>query len=109
VGPLIAFAKHANQLRVQAASSTWGDRGARINSISPGVIATPMGRAEPSSDHGAVMKAMIDASNAKRVGTPADIAAAVDFLLSPAAGFISGTDLLVDGGVVAAVRTGRLG
>lgn len=48
-------------------------------------------------------------SNAKRVGTPADIAAAADFLLSPAASFVSGTDLLVDGGVVAAVHAGNLG
>lgn len=104
-----AFAKQANLLRVQAASSTWGARGARINTISPGVIATPMGQAELDSEHGAVMKAMIDGSNAGRVGTPADIAAAVDFLLGPAAGFISGADLLVDGGVVAASRTGGLG
>jgi NAD(P)-dependent dehydrogenase (short-subunit alcohol dehydrogenase family) len=101
-GNAYGFAKHANLLRVQAASSTWAARGARINSISPGVIATPMGQAELGSEHGAMMRMMIDASNAKRVGTPADIASAADFLLSPAAGFISGTDLLVDGGVTAA-------
>ncbi|NEC89301.1 SDR family oxidoreductase [Streptomyces sp. SID12501] len=103
------YAKQANLLRIQAASNSWGERGARINAISPGVIATPMGQAELNGQHAAVMNAMIDASNAKRVGTPADIAAATAFLLGPAAGFISGTDLLVDGGVVAAVRTGRLG
>ncbi|MEV0383205.1 SDR family oxidoreductase [Nonomuraea sp. NPDC050643] len=108
-GSAYGFAKQANHLRVQAASTAWGARGARINSISPGVIATPMGRAELDSEHGAIMKAMVDASNAGRVGTPADIAAAVDFLLGPAAAFISGTDLLVDGGVIAAARTGRLG
>lgn len=51
---------------------------------------------------------MIDASAVKRPGTPADIADAASFLLSPAASFISGTDLLVDGGVVAAVRSGQL-
>ncbi|TYB71042.1 SDR family oxidoreductase [Nonomuraea sp. PA05] len=108
-GHAYAFAKHANLLRVQAASKPWGARGARVNSISPGVIATPMGQAELDGDHGAVMRAMIDASNAGRVGTPADIAAAAEFLLGPGAGFISGTDLLVDGGVTAVIRAGQLG
>ena len=54
------------------------------------------------------MRAMVSASGVRRVGTPDDIAAATEFLLSPAASFISGADLLVDGGVVAAVRTGTL-
>jgi NAD(P)-dependent dehydrogenase (short-subunit alcohol dehydrogenase family) len=67
-----------------------------------------MGQGELSGPHAAAMEAMIGASNAGRVGTPAEIAAATEFLLGPAAGFISGTDLLVDGGVVAAARTGRL-
>jgi NAD(P)-dependent dehydrogenase (short-subunit alcohol dehydrogenase family) len=107
-GAAYAFAKRANQLRVQAASTPWGARGARINSISPGVIATSMGREELDGEHGAGMRMMIDASNAKRAGTPADIVAAAEFLLSPAASFISGTDLLVDGGAVAAVMTGAL-
>ncbi|WP_435110785.1 SDR family oxidoreductase [Nocardiopsis synnemataformans] len=108
-GSAYAFAKQANLLRVRAASAVWGARGARINSISPGVISTPMGRSELDGESGAAMRAMVKASNAGRVGTPADIAAAADFLLSPAAGFVSGTDLLVDGGVVAAVRSGHLG
>ncbi|MFE5239524.1 MULTISPECIES: SDR family oxidoreductase [unclassified Streptomyces] len=107
-GAAYSFAKHANLLRVRAASTAWGARGARINSISPGVISTPMGRAELDGDSGAAMRMMIDASNAKRAGAPADIAAAAEFLLGPAASFVSGTDLLVDGGVVAAIA-GRLG
>jgi NAD(P)-dependent dehydrogenase (short-subunit alcohol dehydrogenase family) len=52
------------------------------------------------------MRAMIDMSACRRLGTPGDIAAAVEFLVSPAASFITGTDLLVDGGVVAAVQRG---
>ncbi|MFF2732178.1 SDR family oxidoreductase [Streptomyces sp. NPDC058008] len=107
-GAAYAFAKRANLVRVQAASVTWGARGARINTVSPGVIATPMGREELDGEHGARMRAMIDGSNARREGAPADIAAAVEFLLSPAASFVSGSDLLVDGGVTAALRTGHL-
>jgi len=102
------FAKRANQVRVQAASVTWGARGARINSISPGTIATPMNAAEFDGENGALMRMMVDASNARRVGTPNEISAAVEFLLSPAAGFISGIDLLVDGGVTAAFHSGAL-
>jgi NAD(P)-dependent dehydrogenase (short-subunit alcohol dehydrogenase family) len=102
------FAKRANQLRVAAAASQWGLRGARVNSISPGVIATAMGRRELAGPSGDSMRAMVNASGVRRFGTPDDIAAAAEFLLSPAAGFITGADLLVDGGVVGAVRTGTL-
>ena len=107
-GAAYAFAKYANRLRVRSASTAWGAGGARVNSISPGVIATPMGQAELDSDHGAVMRMMIEASNAKRVGTADDIASAAEFLLGPDASYISGADLLVDGGAVAAVTTGAL-
>jgi NAD(P)-dependent dehydrogenase (short-subunit alcohol dehydrogenase family) len=102
------FAKRANQLRVAAAASQWGRRGARINSISPGVIATAMGRRELAGPSGDSMRAMVDGCGVRRLGTPDDIAAAAEFLLSPAAGFITGADLLVDGGVVGAVRTGTI-
>lgn len=101
-GHAYSFAKRANLLRVQAASRTWGANGARINSISPGIIETPMGRAELDGRSGPDMRAMIAASNAGRPGTAAEIAEAAAFLLGPAASFISGTDLLVDGGAVAA-------
>ncbi|MEV0735102.1 SDR family oxidoreductase [Streptomyces sp. NPDC050549] len=102
------LAKYGNRLRVQAASASWGVRGARINSISPGVIATPMGQQELDGDGGRMMRAMISASGTGRLGTPDDIAEAAAFLLGPGASFITGSDLLVDGGVVAAVRSGRL-
>ena len=104
-GAAYGIAKRANQLRVRAASVAWGRRGARINSISPGVIATPMGRQELAGQAGQQMRAMIGMSAAQRLGTPGDIAAATAFLLSPDASFITGTDILIDGGVVAAVRT----
>ncbi|MEU4155349.1 SDR family oxidoreductase [Actinoplanes sp. NPDC026670] len=107
-GAAYALAKRANQVRVQAASLAWGARGARINSISPGVIATPMGQEELAGDSGAAMRAMIAASGTGRTGTATDIASAAAFLLGPDATFVTGTDLLVDGGVVAAVRSGAL-
>jgi meso-butanediol dehydrogenase / (S,S)-butanediol dehydrogenase / diacetyl reductase len=102
------FAKRANQIRVAAAAAAWGQRGARINSISPGVISTAMGRLELESESGALMRAMVDNSGTRRYGTPEDIAAATEFLLGPSASFITGTDLLVDGGVVAAISTGTI-
>lgn len=100
------FAKRANQIRVAAAASAWAERGARINCISPGIISTAMGRVELRGESGAVMQAMVDNAGLRRIGTPDDIAAATDFLLGPSASFITGTDLLVDGGVIAAIQTG---
>jgi NAD(P)-dependent dehydrogenase (short-subunit alcohol dehydrogenase family) len=103
--PGIAYgvAKRANHVRVQAASIPWGRRGGRVVSISPGVISTPMGQAELAGPFGDGMRAMIEMSGTRRIGTPDDVAAAVEFLVSPAASFITGTDLLVDGGVIAAM------
>jgi NAD(P)-dependent dehydrogenase (short-subunit alcohol dehydrogenase family) len=107
--PGIAYgiAKQANHIRVRAASAHWGKRGARINSISPGIISTPMGQQELASPVGDGMRAMIAASATGRLGTPDDIALATAFLLGPDATFITGTDLLVDGGVIAAVKAGK--
>jgi NAD(P)-dependent dehydrogenase (short-subunit alcohol dehydrogenase family) len=103
-GMAYGVAKRANHIQVQAAAKVWGERGARINSISPGIISTPMGQHELGSPLGDGMRAMIAASAAQRVGTPHDIAAAAAFLLGPDASFITGADLLVDGGVTAAMR-----
>jgi NAD(P)-dependent dehydrogenase (short-subunit alcohol dehydrogenase family) len=107
-GYAYSIAKYANRLRVAAESLRWARRRARLNSISPGIIATPQGRDELASENGVTMRAMIDASGAKRVGTPFDIANAVAFLLGPESSFITGTDLLVDGGVMAAAKSGTM-
>ncbi|MXP21205.1 SDR family oxidoreductase [Gordonia sp. HNM0687] len=104
-GSAYAIAKQANHVRVRAASHVWGARGARVNSISPGVIATSMGQAELAGDSGDAMRAMIAMSGTGRLGTATDIADATAFLLGPAASFITGIDLLVDGGAVAAITT----
>jgi NAD(P)-dependent dehydrogenase (short-subunit alcohol dehydrogenase family) len=107
-GLAYAFAKRTAVARVRAAAVPWGRRGARVNSISPGVIATGMGHAELEGPSGEVMRQMVASSGTGRLGTADDIAAAAEFLLSPRAAFITGTDLLVDGGVVAAFRSGQL-
>jgi NAD(P)-dependent dehydrogenase (short-subunit alcohol dehydrogenase family) len=105
-GSAYSIAKRANQVRVEAASIPWGRRGGRVVSISPGVISTPMTESELAGESGAFMRAMVEMSGTQRFGTPDDIAAAAEFLASPAAAFITGTDILVDGGVIAALRTG---
>jgi len=106
-GSAYGIAKRANQARVEAASVVWGRRGGRVVSLSPGIIATTMGRAELAGPFGDVMRAMVEQSGTGRIGTPDDIAAVVEFLVGPGASFITGTDLLVDGGVVAAMRYAR--
>jgi NAD(P)-dependent dehydrogenase (short-subunit alcohol dehydrogenase family) len=107
VGSAYAIAKRANQARVEAASVVWGRRGGRVVSLSPGVIGTPMGYAELAGPFGDVMRTMVEQSGTGRIGTPDEIATAVEFLVSSGASFITGTDLLVDGGVVAAMRYAR--
>jgi NAD(P)-dependent dehydrogenase (short-subunit alcohol dehydrogenase family) len=106
-GLAYAIAKRGNQLRVRESAVTWGRVGARINAISPGVIATPMSAAELSGPRGEGMRQMLEASPAGRIGTVADIVAAVEFLTGPQSSYITGVDLLVDGGVVASLASAR--
>ena len=100
------LSKRANQLRVRKAAMDWGKCGARINTISPGVIVTPLAYDEFRAAGEGYQK-MIEASAMHRVGNPAEIANAAQFLLSDQASFITGTDLLVDGGTIAAIKTGE--
>ena len=95
-------------LRVQAEAMNWGTRGARVNAISPGVIMTPLGQHELNSEIGDIYRTMVEASPSKRMAPPEEIAIAASFLLGPDAGFITGSDLLIDGGVIAAMRAGKL-
>ena len=106
-GAAYIISKRANHLRVRtAAATTWGDRGARINSISPGIIVTPLAYDEFQAN-GEGYQYMLDQSPAKRAGTSDEIAEAAAFLLSDKANFITGVDLLIDGGVIAAMNSGR--
>ena len=101
------IAKRVNHLQAQkAAATTWKARRARINTISPGVIVTPLAYDEFAAAGEGYQK-MIDASAAERTGASDEIAEAGAFLLGEHAGFITGTDLLIDGGVIAAIRTGE--
>jgi len=105
-GMAYGLSKLANQVQVQHASSSWGKRSARVNTISPGVISTAMGRQELAGESGAFMQGMVNFSGTGRLGTPSDIADGATFLLGQQASFITGIDLLIDGGAVAAVATG---
>jgi len=103
-GFAFSVAKRGVQLRVAAASGPWGTQGARVNSVSPGIICTPMSRQEFAGERGDGMRSIVANLAVPRMGTPEDIAAAIEFLCSPAASYITGTDLLVDGGATAARR-----
>ena len=99
------IAKRMNHLQAQrAAATSWRKRRARINTISPGVIVTPLAYVNANGEG---YQRMIDASAAQRTGTSDEIAEAAAFLLGEHAKFITGTDLLIDGGVIASIRTGE--
>ena len=101
------IAKRMNHLQAQrAATTSWCERRARINTISPGIIVTPLAYDEFNAN-GEGYQAMIDASAARRVASSDEIADAAAFLLGEHASFITGTDLLIDGGVIASIRTGQ--
>lgn len=97
------LSKRANHFQIVAAASRWGRKGASIVSVSPGVISTPMSKLERETSK--QMEFMIQHTPVGRIGNPEDIAATVEFLIGPSAGFISGTDILVDGGITAFLKT----
>jgi NAD(P)-dependent dehydrogenase (short-subunit alcohol dehydrogenase family) len=88
----------------QRASVRWGRRGGRVLSLSPGIIDTPMGRQELEQQP--VMRQMVDKTPLARQGRADEVAAVAAFLISDAASYMSGTDVLVDGGMVHAFSAG---
>ena len=105
-GTAYMIAKRVNHLQaMKSAAGAWKERRARINTLSPGVIVTPLAYDEFNAA-GDNYQQMVDASAAMRTGTIDEIAEAGAFLLGEHAGFINGTDLLIDGGTIAAIRTG---
>jgi NAD(P)-dependent dehydrogenase (short-subunit alcohol dehydrogenase family) len=102
------LAKRGNSLRVMAEAVRWGKLGARVNTISPGIIITPLARDELSGPRGDGYRRMIDASSAKRAGTPDEVGNVAALLMGPDGEFITGSDFLMDGGVTAAYWYGEL-
>jgi NAD(P)-dependent dehydrogenase (short-subunit alcohol dehydrogenase family) len=102
------LSKRGNALRVMAEAVRWGKRGARINTISPGIIITPLAKDELTGPRGEGYRRMIEHSPAGRAGTPDEVGTIGALLMGPDAGFITGSDFLMDGGVTAAYRFGEL-
>jgi NAD(P)-dependent dehydrogenase (short-subunit alcohol dehydrogenase family) len=100
--PAYSASKRAIIRMCERRAVAWGEHRARLVSISPGTIWTPMGRKEAETNPAAA--AVADATPMGRWGSPLDIAAAVAFLTSDAASFITGCDLRIDGGVTPALR-----
>ena len=100
-GHAYSLSKRGVQRLARHAAVAWARHGARVLSLSPGIVDTPMGRLEAEARP--VMTQMVAASALGRAIDVAEIAAVVDFLTSPAAAAITGTDVLVDGGVIASL------
>lgn len=102
------YSKRCNVLRVASESVKWGKRGARINSISPGIIITPLANDELNGPRGDNYRKMIDGCPVKRAGTPDEVGDLAAYLMSEKAGFITGADFLIDGGTTASYWYGDL-
>lgn len=102
------MAKRCNVKRVMAEAVKWGKRGARLNSISPGIIVTPLAIDEFNGIRGDFYKNMFAKCPAGRAGTADEVANVAELLLTEKADFISGSDFLIDGGATAAYFYGEL-
>ena len=102
------LSKRGNSLRVMAETVRWGKRGARINTISPGIIITPLANDEFNGPRGAGYRRMIEVCAAGRAGTPDEVGSIGALLMGPDGAFITGSDFLMDGGVTAAYWFGEL-
>jgi len=102
------LAKRGNALRVMAEAVKWGKRGARVNTISPGIIITPLARDELTGPRGEGYRRMIEQCPAGRAGTPDEVGTIGALLMGPDGAFITGSDFLMDGGVTASYWYGDL-
>ena len=102
------LSKRGNSLRVMAEAVRWGKRGARVNTISPGIIMTPLAKDELTGPRGEGYRRMIELSVARRAGTPDEVGTVGALLMGADGAFITGSDFLMDGGVTAAYWYGEL-
>lgn len=102
------MAKRCNEKRVMAEAVKWGERGARINSISPGIIVTPLALDEFRGPRGDFYKNMFEKCPAGRPGTADEVANVAELLMSSRGAFITGTDFMCDGGATASYYYGPL-
>ena len=102
------LAKRGNSLRVMAEAVRWGRRGGRVNTISPGIIFTPLAKDELTGPRGAGYRRMLELSPVGRGGTPDEVATVAALLMGPDGAFITGSDVLMDGGVTASWFFGEL-
>jgi NAD(P)-dependent dehydrogenase (short-subunit alcohol dehydrogenase family) len=102
------LSKRGNSLRVRAEAVQWGKRGARINTISPGIIITPLAKDELAGPRGDGYRRMIEISAVGRAGTPDEVGNVGALLMGADGAFITGSDFLMDGGVTAAYWYGDL-
>lgn len=102
------LAKRCNEKRVMAESVKWGEKGARINSISPGIIVTPLAIDEFNGPRGDFYKNMFAKCPAGRPGTADEVANVAELLMSDKGAFITGADFLIDGGATASYFYGPL-
>jgi NAD(P)-dependent dehydrogenase (short-subunit alcohol dehydrogenase family) len=108
--PLHAYqlSKRGTSLRVMAEAVRWGKRGARVNTISPGIVMTPLARDELTGPRGEGYRRMIELCPVGRAGTPDEVGAVGALLMGPDGAFITGSDFLMDGGVTASYWFGEL-
>ena len=108
--PLHAYqlSKRGNSLRVMAEAVKWGKRGARLNTISPGIIITPLANDELSGPRGDGYRRMIELCPVGRAGTPDEVGTVGALLMGPEGAFITGSDFLMDGGITASYWYGEL-
>ena len=102
------LAKRCNEKRVMAEWVKWGEKGARINSISPGIIVTPLALDEFNGPRGDFYKNMFAKCPAGRPGTADEVANVAELLMGPQGAFITGADFLIDGGATASYFYGPL-
>jgi len=102
------LSKRGNSVRVMAEAVRWGKRSARINTISPGIIITPLAKDELAGPRGDGYRRMIELSAAGRAGTPDEVGTVGALLMGSDGTFITGSDFLMDGGVTAAYWYGEL-